>query len=96
MDYAKLIDSSIRYAPNPIVIDDRQIGNPPGEVYISEGYKPVVYTGAQIPLCELRSDGRENIVSSVIIAASGQVHEVCIYFNGQLVKTGAPIEFSVS
>ena len=44
MKYAKLIDGAISYAPNPIVIGDRQIGNPPGEVYLSEGYKPVIYT----------------------------------------------------
>ena len=44
MKFAKLIDGAIRYAPNPIVIDDRQIGNPPEEVYLSEGYKPVIYT----------------------------------------------------
>lgn len=48
--------------------------------------KPVVFTGAQIPLCQLRSDGRENIVNSMIIAASGQVREVCIYFNGKLLR----------
>ena len=48
--------------------------------------KPVVFTGAQIPLCQLRSDGRENIVSSMVIAASGQVREVCIYFNGELLR----------
>ena len=35
--------------------------------------KPVVFTGAQIPLCELRTDGRENIINSMVIAASGQV-----------------------
>lgn len=48
--------------------------------------KPVIFTGAQIPLCQLRSDGRENIVNSVVIAASGPVREVCIYFNGQLLR----------
>ena len=44
MKYAKLIDGQLVCAPNPIIIADRQIGNPPGEVYLSEGYKPVVYT----------------------------------------------------
>lgn len=44
MKYAKLIDGEIFFAPNPIIIGDRQIGNPPGEVYEAEGYKPVVYT----------------------------------------------------
>ena len=48
--------------------------------------KPVVFTGAQIPLCELRTDGRENIINSMVIAASGQVHEVCVYFNGKLLR----------
>ena len=48
--------------------------------------KPVVFTGAQIPLCELRSDGQENIVTSLLIAASDQVREVCIYFNGKLLR----------
>lgn len=44
MRYAKLIDGAIHFAPNPIFIDDRQIGNPPVEAYISEGYKVVQYT----------------------------------------------------
>lgn len=44
MKYAKLIDNSPSYAPNPILVDGNWIGNPPGSVYESEGYKPVVYT----------------------------------------------------
>ena len=43
MRYAKLINSRLAYAPNPILIDDVYIGNPPGSVYEAEGYKPVVY-----------------------------------------------------
>lgn len=48
--------------------------------------KPVVFTGAQIPLTQLRSDGRENIVTAMLIAAGGRVREVCIYFNGRLLR----------
>ena len=48
--------------------------------------KPVIFTGAQIPLCELRSDGRSNIVTAMLIAASGRVREVCLYFNGRLLR----------
>lgn len=48
--------------------------------------KPVVFTGAQIPLCQLRSDGRDNIIHSVVIAASDRIHEVCLYFNGKLLR----------
>ena len=42
--YAKLINGNLVLAPNPIVVGDRQIGNPPNEVYEAEGYKPVQYT----------------------------------------------------
>lgn len=48
--------------------------------------KPVVFTGSQIPLSQLRSDGVDNIVNSVVIAASDQVHEVCLYFDGKLMR----------
>lgn len=48
--------------------------------------KPVVFTGAQIPLTQLRSDGRENIVTAMLIAADRRVREVCIYFNGRLLR----------
>jgi len=48
--------------------------------------KPVIFTGAQIPLCEIRSDGVNNIVSSIMIAAEGKVREVCIYFDGKLIR----------
>ena len=48
--------------------------------------KPVILTGSQIPLCEVRSDGRDNLITSVIIAASGKVCEVCLYFGGKLLR----------
>lgn len=48
--------------------------------------KPVVFTGSQIPLCMLRSDGLDNIVNAILIAASGRVHEVCLYFGGRLLR----------
>ena len=31
--------------------------------------KPVILTGSQIPLCEIRSDGLDNLVTSMIIAS---------------------------
>lgn len=48
--------------------------------------KPVIFTGAQIPLCEIRSDGYSNIVASVLIASEARVKEVCIYFDGRLLR----------
>ena len=48
--------------------------------------KAVVFTGSQIPLCRMRSDGIDNLVTSILVAASGKVHEVCLYFGGQLMR----------
>ncbi len=48
--------------------------------------KPVVLTGSQIPLCEVRSDGRDNLITSLMIAAEGIVKEVCLYFGGKLLR----------
>ncbi len=48
--------------------------------------KPVILTGSQIPLCEVRSDGRDNLITSLMIAAEGKVNEVCLYFGGKLLR----------
>ena len=56
--------------------------------------KPVVLTGSQIPLSELRSDGRDNLITSIIIAAEGRVGEVCLYFGGRLLRGNRAIKSS--
>ena len=56
--------------------------------------KPVIFTGAQIPLCEIRSDGYNNLVSSVIIASEGIAREVAIYFDGKLIRGCRSIKIS--
>ncbi len=48
--------------------------------------KPVILTGSQIPLCQLRSDAGDNLITSVFIAGQGQVREVCLYFGGRLLR----------
>ena len=40
--------------------------------------KPVVITGSQIPLCELRSDARDNLIPSMLIAGQSIVKEDCL------------------
>ena len=49
MKYAKIINSRPSFAPNPIVIDDVRIGNPPASLLLEQGYKPVRYTEAPTP-----------------------------------------------
>src|SRR5205823_10665756 len=48
--------------------------------------KPVIVTGSQIPLCEVRNDARENLITSLLIAASYDVPEVCLYYGGKLLR----------
>ena len=48
--------------------------------------KPVIITGSQIPLCEVRNDARENLITSLLIAANKEIPEVCLYFGGKLLR----------
>jgi L-asparaginase len=48
--------------------------------------KPVILTGSQIPLCEVRNDARENLITSLLIAANYAIPEVCLYFGGKLLR----------
>ena len=56
--------------------------------------KPVVLTGAQIPLCCVRSDARDNLITSLTIAADGVANEVCLYFGGKLHRGNRATKFS--
>ncbi len=56
--------------------------------------KPVILTGSQIPLCEIRSDGRDNLITSLLIAADDRVHEVCLYFGGKLLRGNRATKYS--
>ena len=46
--------------------------------------KPVIFTGSQIPIGSRRTDAKENLITSIEIAASGKIQEVCIYFEDKL------------
>src|SRR4030043_1914164 len=53
--------------------------------------KPVIFTGSQLPIGSLRTDGKENLISSVEIAAAVKngdpvVPEVGIYFENKLYR----------
>ncbi len=48
--------------------------------------KPVILTGAQLSLEHVRTDGREHIVTSIILAGTTKIPEVCIYFASRLLR----------
>lgn len=48
--------------------------------------KPVILTGSQIPLSEVRNDAVDNVVTSLWICAHQPINEVCVYFNQRLLR----------
>lgn len=54
--------------------------------------KPVILTGSQLPIGMLRTDGKENLITSIEIAAAknengeAMVPEVCIFFENHLLR----------
>lgn len=48
--------------------------------------KPVILTGAQLSLEHVRTDGREHLVTSIILAGTCKIPEVCIYFASRLLR----------
>ena len=54
--------------------------------------KPIIFTGSQLPIGKLRTDGKENLITALEIAADKDcdghpvVPEVCIYFQNVLFR----------
>lgn len=62
--------------------------------------KPVIFTGSQLPIGMLRTDGKENLISSIEIASAkrkdghAMVPEVCIFFDNQLFRGNRSTKYS--
>lgn len=61
--------------------------------------KPVVLTGSQLPIGTIRTDGKENLITAIEIAASKKngksvVPEVCIYFEYSLYRGNRSNKFN--
>lgn len=48
--------------------------------------KPVILTGSQIPLSEVRNDAIDNIITSLWLCSHEPISEVCVYFNQKLLR----------
>lgn len=61
--------------------------------------KPVVFTGSQLPMGMIRTDGRENFINAIEIASAKSVNtplvpEVCIYFENRLFRGNRTNKFN--
>jgi L-asparaginase len=53
--------------------------------------KPVIFTGSQLPIGDLRTDAKENLITAIQFASLKQggqsaIREVCLYFENQLYR----------
>lgn len=61
--------------------------------------KPVILTGSQLPIGTIRTDGKENLITAIEIAATRNngrpvVSEVCVYFEYQLYRGNRTHKFN--
>lgn len=62
--------------------------------------KPVILTGSQLPIGIIRTDGKENLITAIEIAAAKNkkgkaiVQEVCIYFEYKLYRGNRTFKFN--
>lgn len=54
--------------------------------------KPVILTGSQIPLVEMRNDAQRNLIDTLTIAGSYHIPEVCIMFDSVLYRGNRTIK----
>ncbi len=63
--------------------------------------KPVILTGSQLPIGTIRTDGKENLITAIEIAAAKEkgkaiVPEVCVYFEYQLYRGNRTHKFNAA
>ncbi|XP_063230897.1 L-asparaginase-like [Bacillus rossius redtenbacheri] len=58
--------------------------------------KTVIVTGAQIPIFESRSDGREHLVGSLLLAGNYCIPEVTVFFSDKLLRGNRTVKASAT
>jgi len=58
--------------------------------------KPVIFTGAQVPFCEVYSDARRNLLGAMIFAARNTFSEVCVFFDDKLLRANRTVKVNSS
>tara|TARA_B110000285_G_scaffold71461_1_gene82365 strand:- start:2080 stop:3105 length:1026 start_codon:yes stop_codon:yes gene_type:complete len=63
--------------------------------------KPIILTGSQLPIGVIRTDGKENLITAIEIAATSEtdgeplIQEVAVYFDYQLFRGNRSTKYSV-
>jgi len=61
--------------------------------------KPVIFTGSQLPIGDLRTDAKENLITSIEVACAQKngvpmIQEVCLYFEYKLYRANRTTKMS--
>lgn len=61
--------------------------------------KPVILSGSQLPIGEIRTDARENLITALDLASAKKngrslIHEVCIYFDNKLFRGNRSFKYN--
>lgn len=61
--------------------------------------KPIIFTGSQLPIGDLRTDAKENLITSIEIACAKEndkpiISEVCLYFEYKLYRANRTTKIS--
>ncbi|REA64284.1 L-asparaginase 1 [Dyadobacter luteus] len=95
IELAQIIETNYTYYDSFVILHgtDTMAYTASALSYLLENLdKPVILTGAQLPIGVARSDARENFITALELAAAMDddrkpiLSEVCIYFNSQLLR----------
>ncbi|WP_158839254.1 asparaginase [Polaribacter sp. L3A8] len=61
--------------------------------------KPIIFTGSQLPIGDLRTDAKENLITSIEVACANKngapvISEVCLYFEYKLYRANRTTKIS--
>lgn len=68
--------------------------------FLLEGLqKPVILSGSQLPIGEVRTDARENLITALELASAKKnsgalIHEVCIFFDNKLYRGNRAFKYN--
>ena len=103
VELAKLIETNYRRYDGFVILhgtDTMAFTSSMLSFMLEDLEKAVVLTGSQLPIGMLRTDGRENLISAIEIAAAKNadgrpfVPEVCVFFENELYRGNRTIKYN--
>jgi len=58
--------------------------------------KPIIITGSMIPMSQLRNDGNNNILTSLILASNYKIPEVMVVFNNKILRGNRSVKINTN